>query len=269
MNLLKAGAIGILGTLGTSAIIENEMENYDTDIQPPIDSVSIIMPSYNEESFVETAVLSIKDQSIIYNYPEYFEFILTDSQSKDKTVELAKPYVDKIISAPRGKLTARNLATNQSKGNIIVSVDADTFYPHHWLNTLLKPFSNPKYKNIVGVNGSTIDRSIIGVPSSIRNIIELVDKMMYPYKLLGRNSAYYKHSYYMVGRFDENINQFNMQEMLKEEELGFGNRMSKIGTVIYKMNASCVHLGGQKIACRWNFENKDACTPYGFGKDRF
>jgi glycosyltransferase involved in cell wall biosynthesis len=245
------------------------MKNYDTDVKPPIDSVSIIMPSYNEETFIETAVLSIKDQSIIKNYPEYFEFVVVDSNSTDNTVELAKPYVDKVISAPRGKLTARNLATDMSNGNIIVSVDADTFYPHHWLNTLLKPFSDPKYNNIVGVNGSTIDRSIIGIPSSIRNILELIDKMMCPRKLLGRNSAYYKHAYYLVGKFDERINQFNMQDMLHEEEMGFGDRMSKIGTVIYKMNASCLHLGGQKIACRWNFENKDACIPYGFGKDRF
>ena len=79
MNILNAGTIGILSTLGTSAIIENEMKNYDTDVQPPIDSVSIIMPSYNEESFVETAILSIKDQSIIQNYPHSFELILVDS----------------------------------------------------------------------------------------------------------------------------------------------------------------------------------------------
>ena len=269
MNILKAGAIGILGTFATSAIIEKSMKNYDTDVQPPIDSVSIIMPSYNEESFVETAILSIKDQSIIQTYPEYFEFIIVDSQSTDKTVELAKPHVDKIISAPRGKLTARNLATDQSNGNIIVSVDADTFYPHNWLNTLLKPFSNQEYQNIVGVNGSTIDRSIIGVPLSIRNILELVDKMMYPNKLLGRNSAFYKHTYYLTGRFNENINQFNVDEMVLEEEIYFGDRLSKIGKVISKMNASCTHLGGQKIACRFNMENKDVCIPYGFGKDRF
>lgn len=269
MNIIKTGALGILGTLASSTMIEEYMKNYDTNIQPPIDSVSIIMPSYNEEYFIETAVLSIRDQSIIQNYPDLFEFIIVDSNSTDKTIEFAEPFVDKIITAPRGKLTARNLATDRSDGNIIVSVDADTFYPHHWLNTLLKPFSDPKYQNVVGVNGSTIDRSIIGVPSSIRNILELIDKMMYPKKLLGRNSAYYKHIYYLIGRFNENINQFNMEEMLKEEEMGFGERMSKIGSVIYKMNASCIHLGGQKIACRWKFENKDECIHYGFGKDRF
>ncbi len=269
MNILKTGAVGILGTLATSSIIEKSMKDYDTDIIPPIDTVSIIMPSYNEESFIETAILSLRDQSIIHNYPYSFEFILVDSQSIDKTVELTRPYVDKIILSPRGKLTARNIAIDSANGNIIVSVDADTFYPHHWLNTILKPFRDLKYQNVVGVNGSTIDKSIIGVPGPIRNILEFVDMIRYPNKMLGRNSVFYKHAYYMAGRFDESINQFNMQNMVAEEEIGFGERLSRIGRVVHKINASCIHLGGQKIACRWNFENKDTCAHYGFGKERF
>lgn len=269
MNLLKIGTIGIFGTLAASSVIEKSMKSYDTDIIPTIDTVSIIIPSYNEESFIETAILSLRDQSIIHNYPHSFEFILVDSQSTDKTIQIARPYVDKIIMSPRGKLTARNIAIDSANGNIIVSVDADTFYPYHWLNTILKPFRNSEYQNVVGVNGSTIDKSIIGVPGPIRNILEFVDIIRYPNKMLGRNSAFYKHAYYMAGRFDESINQFNMQNMVAEEEIGFGERLSRIGRVVHKINASCIHLGGQKIACRWNFENKDTCAPYGFGKERF
>lgn len=269
MNIIKTGAIGIFGTLATSSIIEKSMKDYDTDIIPPIDTISIIIPSYNEDPFIETSLLSLRDQSIIHNYPNSFEFILVDSQSTDKTVEIAEPYIDKIILSPRGKLTARNIAIDTANGNIIVSVDADTFYPYHWLNTLLKPFSDLKYQNVVGVNGSTIDKSIIGVPGPIRNILELVDTIIYPDKMLGRNSAFYKHAYYLVGRFDESINQFNMQSMLTEEEIGFGERLSKIGRVVHKINASCIHLGGAKIACRWNFKDKDSCESYGIGIDRF
>ena len=207
MNILKTGAIGILGTLVTSSIIENSMKDYDTNITPPIDTVSIIIPSYNEESFIETALLSLRDQSIIHNYPHSFELILVDSQSTDKTVEIAEHYVDKIILSPRGKLTARNIAIDSANGNIIVSVDADTFYPYHWLNTILKPFVDLKYQNVVGVNGSTIDKSITGVPGPIRNILELVDIVRFPNKMLGRNSAFYKNAYYKIGKIDESKNQ--------------------------------------------------------------
>lgn len=269
MNILKTGTIGIIGTLATSSIIEKSMKDYDTDIQPPIDTVSIVVPSYNEETYIETTLLSLRDQSIIHSYPEYFEFILVDSQSTDKTLQLAKHYVDKILITPRGKLTARNIAIDSSNSNIIVSVDADCYYPYHWLNTLLKTFSDPKYENVVGINGSTIDNSIPGVPGPIRNLLELFDKIRFPYKMLGRNSAFYKHAYYLVGRFNESINQFKVREMVTEEEIDFGKRLAKIGAVVHKMNASCIHLGGQKIACRWNLKDKDSCASYGIGKDRF
>lgn len=269
MNILKIGIAGVAGSLILSDMIEQSMKNYDSDVIPPIDTVSIIMPAYNEESFIETSILSIKNQSILKSYPEYFELIVVDSNSTDKTLEIAKQYVNKIIMSPRGKLTARNIATNLSNGNIIVSVDADTYYPEHWLNTLLKPFSDSRYQNVVGTVGSTIDYSIPGLPKFIRNITEVISKAMHPNRMLGRNSAYYKHTFHLTGRFDENINQFNIDAILQEEEIGFGSRLSKIGNVVLKMNASCIHLGGQKIACRRNMDSKDACASYGIGKDRF
>lgn len=153
MNFLNKALIGSLGTYVTSSIIEHKMREYDTGVSKPIDTVSIIVPSFNEEQFIGTALSSLRNQSIIEKYPEYFELVLVDSGSKDDTVKLAAPYVDKILTTNvRGKLTARNLATDYSNGNIIVAVDSDTYYPYHWLNSLLIPFSdlNPKYKNVIG-----------------------------------------------------------------------------------------------------------------------
>lgn len=266
-GLLKSIAIGTLGTVVTSDIIEAKMKNYDTDIQPPIDKVSIIMASYNEEAHIEQAVSSVRNQSILDSYPEYFEFILVDSGSTDNTVKFAKPFVDKIINVPRGKLTARNLATGISNGNIIVSVDADAFYPYHWLNTLLKPFNDP---SIIAVHGSSFDSNIPIIGGMIYIILHAINRNFIAVNQMnGGNSAYYKHLYYLTGRFNENIDQFNINEMLQEEEIGFGNRLAKVGKVIYKINASRTHLGGQKIACRIGLENKDACAKYGIGNDRF
>ncbi len=62
-NILKAGVIGGLGTLSLGCIIESEMKRYNTETLKPIDTVSIIMPSFNEENFIGTAVSSIKNQS--------------------------------------------------------------------------------------------------------------------------------------------------------------------------------------------------------------
>ena len=229
-----------------SDIVEQSMKNYDTDILPPIDSVSIIMPSYNEDTYIERAASSIREQSIIQEYPEHFEFISVDSQSTDKTVELVEPYVDKIIRAPKGKLTARNIATDQCKGNIIVSTDSDTYYPYHWLNTLLRPFNDLNHEEIVGVNGTTFDDQLSKANKDFTVKYNIYYRNLYPNQMIGRNSAYYKHAFYLVGKFPENVNQFDHNVMADVEEKDFGNRLSKLGKIVFKINASCVHLAGIK-----------------------
>jgi len=269
-TITKYGLGTVIGTMVLGDITEQAMRKFDTEIQKPIDSISVIMPSYNEEFTVELATASVREQSIVQEYPEYFEFILIDSGSQDKTVELAEPYVDKVIIAPRGKLTSRNIATNQAKGNIIVSTDSDSYYPYHWLNTLLDPFNDLNYGPIAGVIGNTLDYGIANIPGWLHSIVYTLDRViLHPKQMPGRNSAYYKHLFYTSGGFNENINQFNIVSMLNEEELGFGYRLAKLGRLVFKINATCIHLGGEKVACRLGIANKDRCKGYGFNIERF
>ncbi|MEM5873123.1 MAG: glycosyltransferase, partial [Candidatus Aenigmatarchaeota archaeon] len=65
-------------------IIINEIKN---------PKISVIIPTYNEEKYIEDTLLSIKYQR--FNYP--YEIIVSDSNSKDKTIEIAKKYANKII----------------------------------------------------------------------------------------------------------------------------------------------------------------------------
>lgn len=271
-TILKAGAIGGLGTMSLGSIIESKMREYNTDVLQPVDTVSMIMASYNESNFIGTALSSLKNQSIIQQYPDSFELILADSCSTDGTIDIATPYVDRVIITPRGKLTARNEATDQANGNIVVSVDADTYYPYHWLNSLLEPLSdymNPKYENVVGVFGSTFDYTIDNVPGQLFSLADfLYNSTMNRTRMVGRNSAYWKHKFYLAGRFNENINQFDIWSVFNEEEKLFGQRLSKLGKIVYKLNVSCYHLGGVKSIGRL-IGNKEFKEKTGFGIERF
>lgn len=250
MSLLKKLIFGGFGVLVSSDIIEHKMIQHDAEIFEPVDMISIVMPCFNEEKFVEIATSSIRHQSIFNIYPEMFEFMFVDSGSTDNTVSLAEPYVDRILITPRGKLTSRNIATNEAKGNIIVSVDADTYYPPLWLNTLLEPFnnlSNPDYENVVAVSGSTFDYSINHVPGPLFSLGDfLYNKIINTHRIVGRNSAYLKHVHYLAGGFDETVNQSHISSLFREEEGLYGQRLSRFGKVIYKLSASCCHLGGSK-----------------------
>lgn len=271
MHILKLATSGILGTLTASGFIEREMNNADIETVEPIDTVSIIVPSLDEEPFIKKCLSSIRGQSIIQEYPKGFELILVDSGSIDNTVKIAEPYVDRIITTTkRGKLTARNIAIDQAKGNIIVSADADSYFGPFWLNAILKPFNNLEYENLACVVGSTYDPYIPGIPTPVRNIAEFLDRnIIHPKRVVGRNSAFWKHLFYQTGKFDETINQMDVDAMLQEEEYGFGERLSKLGKIVVKMNANCIHLGGQRIGCRIGTANKDICNKYNINIERF
>lgn len=274
MNILKLAVSGVLSTLTVSGFIEREMNNPYIDTFEPIDTVSIIVPSFNEEIFIKKCLSSIKGQSIIQEYPQFFELILSDNGSTDNTVSIAEPYVDKIIIENRkGKLNARNRGINEASGNIIVAADADIYFPCFWLNTLLEPFnniSNPANINISGVSGSIYNPNIPGIPAFVYNITHYIDKtIVYPNNMSGANSAFWKHKYYEIGGFNENINQLNIEEMHQEEERSFGTKLTKLGKVVFKLNAKCVHLGGEKTGCRIGTTNRDACNKYGIGIKRF
>lgn len=268
MNLLNAGIIGIFGTLVTSDIVEKKMKNYDTDVQPPIDTVSIIMPAYNEEKFIEIAASSIRNQSIISQHPEYFEFIVVDNGSTDNTKELAIPFADNVVQSPRGKLSARNYGTDISKGNIIVATDSDVYYPVHYLNTLLKAFVDP---DVIAVSGTLLDYAFPKIPSTLFVIGSYIARQIYPLQMYGGNCAYYKHIFYEIGKLNEHIDQFDANKVIQEEEFDFGKKLSKFGKVVYKMNASCIHLAGFRTGCRMGLTDRSSeeCMKYKFGKDRF
>jgi glycosyltransferase involved in cell wall biosynthesis len=97
--------------------------------------VSIIVPTLNEEKYVEKTLLSIKAQSIKAPY----EIIVSDGASKDNTVKIAKKYANKIvICKKRGPAVGRNLGAKYSKGKFLIFVDADTILLPNTISEILK-----------------------------------------------------------------------------------------------------------------------------------
>lgn len=96
--------------------------------------ISIIIPSLNEEKYLELLLASIKKQ----NFSDY-EVILADAGSEDKTLKIARSYNCVIIP---GGLPAkgRNEGAKVAKGQMLFFLDADTVLPDHFLGKSLKEF---------------------------------------------------------------------------------------------------------------------------------
>lgn len=110
-------------------------------------NLSVVIPTLNEEKFIEKCLRSIRNQTI----PA--EIIVVDGGSTDQTVEIAKRYADKVLIAPRVRIgNSRQIGLEAAKNPIVISTDADIIAPQNWLWKLTRHFSDP---NVVAVGGPT------------------------------------------------------------------------------------------------------------------
>ena len=97
--------------------------------------ISIIIPTYNREQFIEEAIRSVLDQE----YDGHLEIIISDDGSSDRTIEIAESFGDRvtILRKPANCLTqgvssTRNRGISASTQPYICFLDSDDFFlPGH------------------------------------------------------------------------------------------------------------------------------------------
>ena len=107
--------------------------------------LSVIIPCYNEENYIERCVDSLLKQS----YKE-FEVVFVDDGSTDNTHKILKEYAKKnkrirvYKQKNAGPGAARNKGAGLARGKILVFVDADMMFDKHYLRDLTKPIRSGK-----------------------------------------------------------------------------------------------------------------------------
>lgn len=96
--------------------------------------VSIVMPSYNSEKYIKDSIESVLNQT----YP-FWELLIVDDCSMDKTVDIIKCFKDERIKlfqneVNSGAALSRNWALREAKGKWIAFLDSDDL----WLPTKLE-----------------------------------------------------------------------------------------------------------------------------------
>jgi succinoglycan biosynthesis protein ExoO len=100
--------------------------------------VSVIIPTYNVEPYIEKAVQSVLTQTY-----QNFEIILVDDCSTDLTVKKIKEFTDQRIRLElnpqnNGPSLSRNRAIELSKGKWIAILDGDDWWEASRLETMVK-----------------------------------------------------------------------------------------------------------------------------------
>ena len=96
--------------------------------------VSIIIPVYNGEKFIQRAIRSVVDQ----NFPrKQFEIIVVDDESTDNTLDIIQPFKDTIRimrhEKNMGLATSRNTGIKAARGQYVVNLDADDYLHQDFL----------------------------------------------------------------------------------------------------------------------------------------
>jgi glycosyltransferase involved in cell wall biosynthesis len=177
-----------------------------------IPDISVVMPVYNGQEFLNKAIESILGQSF-----NNFEFIIVDDGSTDKSKEIIHSYNDKRIRILEQKNSGVAIALNNgikvSRSGFIARMDSDDIAFHERLDlqfSFLK--SNPDYI-LVGSNTMVVDRNgdVVyksNLPLTWDEIkLRLPDPSFFHSSVMFRKSSFDK-----AGGYPEEISCFNCFE---------------------------------------------------------
>jgi len=123
---------GIPTEQGAETLSEEQYRSKKIDI-------SIIIPTLNEEDFIQRLLEDIADQR------GNFEIIVSDSGSLDKTTEIVQNFIQRhpevsiqlVKAHEKGVSKARNTGAYYAQGEYLLFLDADTRIPQNFTNDIL------------------------------------------------------------------------------------------------------------------------------------
>jgi glycosyltransferase involved in cell wall biosynthesis len=181
--------------------------------------VSVIIPTLNEEGYIENCLKALKAQ----DYKGKFEIIVADGKSKDNTVKIAKKYADKVVVVDKkGVAVGRNVGARVARGEIFIFMDADTVAAFNLITEIVKGFE----KGVVGVTCPVVPLSA--------NMSEFLLYWFYNQfmkatlhtkkpQVAGMCCAYRREAFEKFNGFDENI--------ITCEDYDLSERISKLGKI--------------------------------------
>ncbi len=182
---------------------------------------SVIIPAHNEEKYIGKCLQAVKSAAK-YVGDAKTEIIVVANRCTDKTVAIAKHYGTKVVINEEKCIAAiRNAGVREAKGEIIVTIDADSLMTKYSLREIKFLLDSGNY--VGGGTNPKFDRMSVGIAfSSAYVAMNLIPIMM-------KNGGYlsgamfwlYKRDFDVIGGFDETL--------VSLEDMDFAVRLKKLG----------------------------------------
>ena len=112
--------------------------------------VSIIIPVFNAERYLERCIESFRHQDL---YPEEFEVLFVDNNSQDRSAEMildSGPNIRLLRERKQGAYAARNRGLKVTRGEFIAFTDPDCVPRSDWLSQICQLLSDEKTQVVIG-----------------------------------------------------------------------------------------------------------------------
>jgi len=169
--------VGYPLTMGLLASVVGIDGSPPTTADQPL--VTVIVPSYNEESVVERRVTNLVAQT----YPnDRYEVLFVDSGSTDGTPHAVRealasldadgPPMELLMEGERnGKASAINLGLDRAQGEIVLVTDANTVFPPETIERVVPHFADPTVGAVAGqLTVLDADESLTGANQFYRDL---------------------------------------------------------------------------------------------------
>jgi len=177
--------------------------------------ISIVVAARNEEENIEILLNSLSD---LKHDSAMFEIILVDDDSSDNTRSIMEKYSSehnnwyvlyhrKSSGSLKGKKGAMALGIENSKGEIILTTDADCFVPENWIKSMIGCFK-PDVGMVLGHSPVRRQKGFFNILQRFDTICEsaVAAASCYlnkPTHSNGRNLAFRKKTFLEVGGYNK------------------------------------------------------------------
>lgn len=210
--------------------------------------ISIIIPTLNEESIIESRLTHLKSHFTMRK-----EIIVSDGNSSDRTVEIAKQYADEVVVHTGEKRQtiahARNAGAHNAHGDFLVFLDADCVIqdPDEFFTKALKRFQN--------------DTSLFGLTAWVRVLPQYATRRDRIFSWVISTFWRVMNNVFHIGQAPGEFQMIRKEAFTKlkgfREELVTGEdvdmffRLSKMGRTLFDPALTVYHTGRRAHAIGW------------------
>ena len=199
-------------------------------LRPAGRDISVVIPLYNAEQWVEETIESVIHQEV---GDGVFDVIIVDDGSTDGTLEWLEahsvefPHVRSLLQNHQGPAAARNLGVKQAKGDTIIFIDSDLVVTEHFLQA---------HANALVQGQQQLGGDCLFTYGLVINTCNFENPTSEPYKLTDFSAAYFATGNVAIARkWLEAAGLFDTRfQLYGWEDLELGVRLKQLGLKLIK-----------------------------------